>query len=107
MGDSYSSGEGTYGNNDPGSIPYYPETATATNRCHRSDGAYGPLLSEQHALPEGALLQKTDFVACSGATITQMENRNNGELPQIDALDDGVGTVILTLSFPRSGGHRT
>ncbi|MCX2749715.1 GDSL-type esterase/lipase family protein [Arthrobacter sp. MI7-26] len=106
IGDSYMSGEGTYSKNDPLSIDYYggeqggaahpqstinpawfnPDSASASDRCHRSPGAFAPL----------ALVQEQDFVACSGATISQIENgrSDDHEKSQLLALN-AQDTVVM------------
>jgi len=98
MGDSYSSGEGTY-NAHTNSVDYYSDSATAGDTCHRSAGAYGPLLGV--AGDDGSQLQ--DVLACSGASIQQIENGRSGEPPQVAALAakaaaSPVTTVALTAS---------
>jgi hypothetical protein len=98
MGDSYSSGEGTYNAHD-NSVDYYSDSATASDTCHRSRGGYGPLLGvagDQQSQPQ-------DVLACSGATIAQIENGKSNEQGQVKtlaskALTSPVTTVALTAS---------
>jgi GDSL-like Lipase/Acylhydrolase family len=95
MGDSYSSGEGTF-NQNTNSVEYYADSATKSNtndECHRSPGAYGPLLGVAEADPRTTV---SDLVACSGATIDQIRGGRNGEPPQLGALNSTVTTVALT-----------
>jgi len=87
LGDSYSSGEGTY-NAHPPSVDYIPGTANGTDKCHRSVGAYGP--------PLGVAI--SDFVACSGATISDIENGKYGEPSQLNVLSPADTTIFLTAS---------
>jgi len=87
MGDSYSSGEGTF--------VYLPGTDTATNQCHRSPLAYGPRLSARHRT-----LRPLTFVACSGATTRDLYAANSsfvGERAQLAALRRSTRTVTLTI----------
>jgi lysophospholipase L1-like esterase len=90
MGDSYSSGEGN--------APFETGTATDMDNCHRSSVAYPRLLQSDSSLNLG----KTAFVACSGATTTNVLNGGTGngawgENPQIDALSDGTQVVTVTV----------
>jgi hypothetical protein len=109
LGDSYASGEGTY-STDPSHLPKdyyggeeggssYPQTvvagfnsdsASASDHCHRSPFAPGPLL--------GAA--EPDFVACSGATIDQVVSgsKSNGEAPQLKILSPRDSEVLLSAS---------
>lgn len=87
MGDSYSSGEGTF--------VYRRATDTASNRCHRSPLAYGPLLS--HRKPS---LRPFTFVACSGALTRDLYATNHAyasEPAQLQALKRSTRTVTLTV----------
>ncbi|MCW2805718.1 MAG: putative lipase [Propionibacteriaceae bacterium] len=83
MGDSYSSGEGT--------MVY----ESAAHPCHRSPLAYGPLLARRDKD-----LRPIRFVACSGASTTDLPNRNHrnrSEPAQFDALSPATRTVTLTI----------
>lgn len=69
MGDSYSSGEGV--------SPFFPDSNTFTDQCHRSEKAYPTLvtlpgqskpIAEQAASPGGNA--SFSFIACSGAETT-------------------------------------
>jgi hypothetical protein len=63
FGDSYSAGEGL--------PPYVQGTDAATNHCHRSPQAYGPLLDADRSL--GTLI----FAACSGAVTADLGAPNH------------------------------
>jgi hypothetical protein len=82
-GDSYASGEGTFHSSSGESIDYYPSTATAQDRCHRSPAAYGPLLGTAPA----------DFVACSSARVVDVLNGSNSEPSQMDVFQRSPGTI--------------
>ncbi|MEU4561823.1 GDSL-type esterase/lipase family protein [Actinoplanes sp. NPDC023936] len=76
MGDSYSSGEGTYADNNR----YDPGT---TGDCHRSDLAWGRMLAGDSA--NG--LQMSAHLACSGAlTKHVMTAGHHGAEPQVNQL---------------------
>jgi hypothetical protein len=79
LGDSFASGVGN--------TPYIVESG----KCKRSNSAYGPLLASFHVVTLQA------FVACSGATTTQVlgTGPNGTEAPQIDSIarDTDVVTV--------------
>ena len=65
MGDSYSSGEGN--------PPYYPDSNTKTDQCHRSKGAYPTQVTlPGQSVPIAKLggNEKFAFIACSGALTT-------------------------------------
>jgi len=88
MGDSFSSGEGN--------PPFTAGTDTSSDKCRRSPVAYPQLL--QNALDLGT----TTFVACSGATTTNVLNGGSaggawGENPQIDALSTNTTVVTITI----------
>ncbi len=87
MGDSYSSGEGTFA--------YTPESNLPANQCHRSPLAYAPLLV---ASADG--LQPFSFVACSGALTLDLYENNHAfgsEVAQLDALSKSTRAVSLTV----------
>ena len=91
MGDSFSSGESD--------SPFLDGTNNSGyDMCHRSSAAYPELLS---GLVSN--LSLTDFVACSGASTTDItsssspNNQKNNEPAQIDALDDRTKVVTLTV----------
>ncbi len=85
LGDSFSSGEGV--------PPFEYGTDTTTNQCHRSSQAYPRLLQNDPSLDLGP----TDFVACSGATTSDVINGKYGEAPQIDALSAETEVVTITV----------
>ena len=101
MGDSYSSGEGAW-DYEPGTdfddrddLWPFDDDEEAHNRCHRSADAYARILGGSNPFAGGS-----DFVACSGSVISDLDNPNHketGEKPQTDALDDDVSLVTLTL----------
>lgn len=101
MGDSYSSGEGA-GDYEPGTdfddrddAWPFNDDEEAHNRCHRSADAYARILSGSNDFAGGST-----FVACSGAEIPDLNDPNDtqtDEDPQLDALDDDVSLVTLTL----------
>jgi len=65
MGDSYSSGEGN--------PPYYPDSDTKTDQCHRSKAAYPTqvtLPGESVPIAKLGGNEKFAFIACSGALTT-------------------------------------
>jgi lysophospholipase L1-like esterase len=87
LGDSFSSGEGVE--------PFDDDTNTAgppENRCHRSVYAYPRLLGNNGSL--GLNLQR--FVACSGATTSNVENGQWNESSQFLAVD--ADSDIVTIS---------
>lgn len=99
LGDSYSSGVGAdvykspvgvnAGNIDMASY----EPATVTNQCFRNAHAYPRTVATQTG-------RGLSFVACSGATITDIFNGKSGEPSQLDALS--VNTRLVTLT---AGGN--
>lgn len=91
MGDSYSAGEG---------VPAF-EVGTdvaasegTENKCHRSRQAYSQILASNPALN----LNRLNFVACSGATISDVLYSGQwNEPPQIEALSADTAVVTLTI----------
>jgi lysophospholipase L1-like esterase len=77
LGDSYSSGEGTYN--------YLTGTDTSNDRCHRSPDAYPLILGNvQYGVK---LPSQITFKACSRASISNFYNREwKDEAPQLDAI---------------------
>src|SRR5262249_32213818 len=99
LGDSFSSGEGSY--TPP---PYQAGSDTPTDKCHRSDKSY----SGQFAAMSAHWNQVTVNIACSGAVTNDIVNpissANNemsipaaGEPAQISKLNSGTGLVTLTI----------
>lgn len=87
LGDSFSSGEGV----EP-FISGTDEASPSENRCHRSEKAYPKLLDED------PLLNMTAFVACSGATTSNITDSGQwGEPAQIDALSSTTDIVTITI----------
>ena len=85
MGDSFSSGEG----NPP--FITGPDYNTNTDGCHRSVQAYPALLGRT-----ASLHLKLTFVACSGATSTQIMSGMHGEPSQLNAINSTTDIVTLT-----------
>jgi Tol biopolymer transport system component/alpha-tubulin suppressor-like RCC1 family protein/lysophospholipase L1-like esterase/chitodextrinase len=84
LGDSFSAGDGV--------PPYIPPTDS--DGCHRSNGAYGPLVAS--ALYGGAV----KFVACSGAVIRDVyfgKGKPISEDPQVSALGPQDNLVTITI----------
>ncbi len=100
LGDSYASGEGTYNtgtcsSHNPPSYDYYVPTQTyldngeSKSGCHRSPGAFAPLLG----------VAPDNFVACSGATILAVESDSKGLGKQTDILNHpGIRVVVLSVT---------
>jgi len=91
MGDSFSSGEGVE-SFEPGT----DVGGSSENRCHRSFKAYSHLLKDELEL--GSM----DFVACSGATTSDLifgssADGSWGEGSQLNALSDDTEVVTLTI----------
>lgn len=82
LGDSFQSGEGAY--------HYEPATDVDANRCHRSTVSYPYLIAGQPSVP-GTLRD----AACSGALIHNLQDGQNNEARQYDALTarDALVTV--------------
>lgn len=87
MGDSFSSGEGVPAYENGTDVAGPPE-----NRCHRSEVAYSRLLNGNPKLRWNL----TNFVACSGATSTDIINGKYGEPSQLDALS--LNTKVITIT---------
>lgn len=91
MGDSFSSGEGN--------SPFVESTDQSNeNECHRSSKAYPFLLAQDTSIDLGLL----DFVACSGATTSNVLYGGLGtgdwnEGPQVDALSADTEVVTITI----------
>jgi PKD repeat protein/lysophospholipase L1-like esterase len=84
MGDSYQSGVGTN--------EYYEDSGA----CQRSPYAYAPLLAVN-----GAVANRLQFIACSGATTHDLYDGRGGEPPQMDALagEAGKDVALVTLGI--------
>jgi len=83
MGDSYSSGQG-----DP------PFTNDSVDGCNRSVEGYPEnLVNTDSTIYRGKLA----FVACSGATTTDVVEGRNGEPPQTDWLSSATQLVTITI----------
>lgn len=92
LGDSFSAGEGV----EPFISP------SDSNGCHRSERAYAKLLDEAPALN----LDFQAFVACSGATTWHVQNGQNGEPPQLNALSTDTDIVTITIGGNDIGFER-
>lgn len=88
MGDSFSSGEG-----NPPFEAGTDQGGANENRCHRGSQAYPRLLQNDPNLDLGAMA----FVACSGATTSNVINGKYGEDPQVDALSADTEVVTITV----------
>ena len=96
MGDSLSSGEGTYGT-------YLSGTDTSANVCHRSPNSYSALyVASSH---DSYSLKN---VACSGAGVNEISstadpntggNHDANEAPQDSALSDSTRLVTLSIGI--------
>jgi lysophospholipase L1-like esterase len=99
LGDSFSAGDGAGG--------YFPDTDVSGNRCLRSRQAYAPLLAGDASL--GSLT----FVACSGATTSDLVSPNHQhnvdaqsgevEAAQISAIPVHTKTITLTIGGNDAG----
>lgn len=101
MGDSYSSGEGAWDYeegtdfDDRDDLWPFNDDEEDHNRCHRSGHAYSQVLAGANDFSGG-----TTFVACSGAEIPDLGADNDtqtGEDPQLEALDDDVSLVTMSM----------
>lgn len=104
MGDSYSSGEGA-GDYDPDTDYDRGDDwdrdnwgDDERNRCHRSGSAYSQMIQR----PGSGIAFDGGFTfsACSGATqdeLTERNGRNDGEGPQLEALDEAVSLVTMSI----------
>lgn len=100
LGDSFSSGEGVEPFESGTDVSDDPSTSGVDeeNRCHRSEYAYPRLLADDPRLG----LQLTDFVACSSATTSTVQNGGTGigswsEGAQLGALSDETDVVTITI----------
>lgn len=88
LGDSFTSGEGA-----PGKNGYLSGTDTKTNKCHRSEKAYGPVAWRKIRTPN-----EFGFHACSGAKVEDFfVSRYPGEKPQLKHLGPNTSVVTLTI----------
>jgi len=85
LGDSYSSGEGLG--------PYRPDSILGSDKCDRSDKAYGPQLAT------AARLTLTAFVACSGAVTADITNPNHRNPEGAQTLFLPASTRVVTLTI--------
>jgi lysophospholipase L1-like esterase len=92
LGDSYSSGEGSYG--------VAADTALV-NRCHRTSQAYSHLVAKAFRFARGAALW-----ACSGATTRHVLIGKAGEPPQVDRVDAGTSLVTISIGGNDAGLSR-
>lgn len=86
LGDSYSSGEG---------VPAFAGgTDTNSDKCHRSNAAYAPLLVQRHA--GGVIPSTVEFWACSGAVTHDFSSSDGNfhESPQLGRLEPGNATLV-------------
>jgi hypothetical protein len=92
LGDSYSSGEGN--------PPFVPGTDTSSDKCHRSNAAYGPLVATAESVTSSNFV----FAACSGAELSDFFlSGQYGEGPQLNAIapatQPSLTTGLVTLSI--------
>ncbi len=101
LGDSYSSGEGAWDYedgtdfDDRDDLWPFNDDEEDHNRCHRSGNAYSQVVASSNDFAGDVT-----FVACSGAVITDLTHPNHGntdEDPQLDALDEDVSLVTMTI----------
>jgi len=101
IGDSFASGEGAWDYedgtdfDDRDDLWPFNNDEEAHNRCHRSGNAYSQILSENNDFAGG-----TNFRACSGATIEDLNNPNDGntdEPTQYDALNEDTSLVTVSI----------
>lgn len=93
LGDSYSSGEGAFGEQDE-RAPVNPG-ATA---CRRSRESYVPQVGDAYRFPEGV-----EFWACGGATTGAVLRGQHGHTPQIERIGPATSLVTLTLGGNDAG----
>jgi hypothetical protein len=89
LGDSYSSGQGTYS--------YFGTNPTV---CRRSEQSYSYVWARTYPVPSW-MPARTDpvLLACGGATISALTSSYNGELPQLDTGALGPLTKLVTISI--------
>jgi lysophospholipase L1-like esterase len=92
LGDSYSSGEGSYG--------IAADTALV-NRCHRTSQAYFHVVAADFRFARGSALW-----ACSGATTRHVLTGKAGEPPQVDRVNAGTSLVTITIGGNDAGFSR-
>ena len=105
MGDSFASGEGAEDNQFLAGTVGPTGIRNETTGCHRSTTSWGQLVN--NALIDKGRIDPEDFafVACSGATISDIYGANitykskigENEAPQIDAISGS--TILTTLSI--------
>jgi len=89
LGDSYSSGQGA--------SDYDSDTVTSTNKCYRSNNAYGRIIGRDTSSP----LVLTTFAACGGAVTDNIDTNTTYpdiSAPQDSALSNNTKVVSLTIS---------
>lgn len=87
LGDSYSSGEGN--------APYEPASATATDKCHRSQHDAYPT---ELRLPR-VTISKLHFFACSGATSEDVRHDEfRTEPPQLSHVEQLAEADLVTIN---------
>lgn len=89
LGDSFSSGEG---------VPNFIGDS-ATNGCHRSNGAYAMQLDQAPTLN----LNLRSFRACSGATTQGVINGWNGEPSQLASISETTDVITITIGGNNAG----
>jgi lysophospholipase L1-like esterase len=92
LGDSYSSGEGSYGG---------AADLAVANRCHRTSQAYFHVVAKAFKFARGSALW-----ACSGATTRAVLTGRSGEPPQVDRVDADTSLVTITIGGNDAGFSR-
>lgn len=97
LGDSFSSGEG---NRDPVTHLFLANVFADDGMLHNSDvdGCNRSLISDSNMISVQLYGGDTSrFVACSGATISQVMNPNHTEPSQLSALDSSTDLVTISV----------
>ncbi|UDY34892.1 PKD domain-containing protein [Dermatobacter hominis] len=110
LGDSYSSGEGlpAFDVGTASDVTPVPDNLKEQypydNKCHRSNGSYGRLISRDDDLP--VLMEPAEFHACSGAVTRDFETPNpdnEGEAAQLDHVNEFTDVVTLSVGGNDAG----
>lgn len=94
LGDSYSSGEGSYG------VGVAADTALV-NRCRRTSQSYVHVVGEAFRFARGSA-----HWACSGATTRHVLKGKSGEPPQVTRVDPDTSLVTITIGGNDAGFSR-
>lgn len=93
LGDSYSSGEGAFGEQDE-KVPVNP----GATKCRRSRDSYVTAIGKAYRFADGV-----EFWACGGATTGNVLRGQHGHAPQIGRITPAVSLVTLTLGGNDAG----